>query len=90
MEDQNRLLENELDKFLISDNEIRNKLADRNRSPLKLDDLYRPNHSASLSQSLTNINARNIHEQSERELALLNLKKCETASQNSVRKSQRN
>jgi chromosome segregation ATPase len=40
LEDQNRGLEDELDRFLVSDNEIRQKLADRNRSPLRLDDLY--------------------------------------------------
>lgn len=40
LDDQNRELENELDKFLQSDNEIRTKLMDRERSPLKMKDLY--------------------------------------------------
>ena len=40
LDDQNRELENELDKFLQSDNEIRAKLMDRERSPLKMSDLY--------------------------------------------------
>ena len=41
IEDQNNQLEDELDKFLTSDNEIRQKLGDRNSSPLKIDDLYK-------------------------------------------------
>ena len=40
MDDQNIELEQELDHFLISDQEIRSKLADRNRSPLRLEDLH--------------------------------------------------
>lgn len=38
--DQNKELENELDRFLASDNEIRAKLMDRERSPLRMSDLY--------------------------------------------------
>jgi uncharacterized protein YlxW (UPF0749 family) len=38
--DQNQELENELDRFLASDNEIRAKLMDRERSPLRMSDLY--------------------------------------------------
>ena len=34
--DQNQELENELDRFLASDNEIRAKLMDRERSPLRM------------------------------------------------------
>lgn len=40
LEEQNRELDNELDKFVISDNEVRHKLMDRERSPLKMADLY--------------------------------------------------
>ena len=40
LRDQNRELEDELEKFLISDQEIRNKLMDRERSPLRMADLY--------------------------------------------------
>ena len=39
LEEQNRELETELDRFLTSDEDIRNKLADKQRSPLKVDDL---------------------------------------------------
>lgn len=39
--DHNRDLEDEVDRFMTSDNEIRNKLGDRNCSPLRLHDLYR-------------------------------------------------
>ena len=39
LEDQNNNLEGELDKFLVSDNLIRTKLKDRNRSPLRVNDL---------------------------------------------------
>lgn len=39
LDEQNLELENELDRFMQSDQEIRNKLADRNRSPLRLADL---------------------------------------------------
>lgn len=40
LDDQNIELEKELDRFMLSDQEIRNKLGDRNRSPLRLDDLH--------------------------------------------------
>lgn len=40
LEEQNRELDNELDKFIATDNEIRTKLMDRERSPLRLGDLY--------------------------------------------------
>jgi len=40
LQDQNRELDSELEKFAQSDMEIRSKLMDRQRSPLKLNDLY--------------------------------------------------
>ena len=40
LDNQNIELENELDRFLASDQEIRSKLLDRNRSPLRLTDLH--------------------------------------------------
>lgn len=40
LDDQNIELEAELDRFLVSDAEIRGKLKDRNRSPLRLEDLH--------------------------------------------------
>ena len=40
LQDQNRELEKELDRFLQCDNEIRSKLIDRERSPLRECDLY--------------------------------------------------
>ena len=42
LEDQNHELEKEIEKFLDSDQEIRTKLQDRSRSPLKTSDLYEP------------------------------------------------
>ena len=39
LEDQNRELETELERFLNSDEDIRTKLADKRRSPLKYEDL---------------------------------------------------
>ena len=41
LQEQNRELESELERFLVSDNEIRQKLMDRDRSPLKMNDLYK-------------------------------------------------
>ena len=43
LEDQNQELCLELDQFLISDVEIRAKLKDRNRSPLRVEDLHLKN-----------------------------------------------
>lgn len=40
VDDQNIELEKELDRFLVSDGDIRAKLADRNRSPLRMEDLH--------------------------------------------------
>ena len=44
LEEQNRELDGELDKFVQCDNEIRQKLLDRERSPLRLKDLYHGKH----------------------------------------------
>jgi len=65
---------------LISDNEIRAKLQDRNRSPLKMGDLYEGNSSSQIVHNLP------MREESARDLNLLSLKKCETASQKSLQK----
>lgn len=40
LKEQNKELDLEIDRFLACDNEIRNKLIDRERSPLRLCDLY--------------------------------------------------
>ena len=40
LQEQNNELHQELERFLVSDNEIRGKLMDRERSPLKMRDLY--------------------------------------------------
>jgi len=40
IQEQNRELELELERFLNSDNEIRTKLADRGRSPCMCDEIY--------------------------------------------------
>mmetsp|Transcript_10011 Transcript_10011/g.15181 ORF Transcript_10011/g.15181 Transcript_10011/m.15181 type:complete len:110 (+) Transcript_10011:961-1290(+) len=70
LEDQNNELERELDKFLLCDNEIRDKLKDRNRSPLRLADLY--SGPAPL----------NKNESSSKEL--LNLQKCRSQQSSRV------
>jgi chromosome segregation ATPase len=40
LEEQNRELDKEIDKFLECDQDVRKKLLDRERSPLRLGDLY--------------------------------------------------
>lgn len=67
-----------MDQFLISDNEIRAKLQDRNRSPLKMADLYQGNPASSMISKIPSVMP------SERDLNLLSLKKCETASKRSL------
>ena len=63
IEDQNQQLENELDKFLTSDNEIRGKLADRNSSPLKVGDLYKGMSKSYQQSEFMNISKTYVQDQ---------------------------
>ena len=55
LQDQNRELDNELERFVQSDEEIRAKLMDRKRSPLKLHDLYDGPSKESSTPALLNL-----------------------------------
>lgn len=75
LEDQNEQLDKETEKFMLCDQEIRAKLQDRSRSPLKLSDLYhgndkaksQPQHEHTQSDPLINLEKVNSHQQTKRE-----------------------
>lgn len=73
LQEQNRELESELDKFVKTDHEIRTKLMDRERSPLKMRDLF---DGGQVTQEMMKKN--------ENSPALINLEKCGGGSSRSI------
>ena len=63
LEDQNKDLEQELDRFLMSDNEIRSKLRNRSRSPLQATDLYM--NSNKLAEAKTMVTTYDVFRESQ-------------------------
>ena len=72
LEEQNRELEGELDRFLTSDEDIRNKLGDKHRSPLKPADLAVSRYSPPREPSP--VRPRQMHAQLVSEPHLLNVR----------------